>query len=139
MKVTLFTVESANRLLPSIRPLLEELRRLKGELDRAQSRIDVMELALAGASPANPDVREREALSERRKLIADRIQSLILRLQRTGCQLKDLDAGLVDFYSLVGDRLVFLCWRLGEPEVSHWHTLDGGFQNRQPLDRSELE
>jgi hypothetical protein len=134
VKITLFTVESANRMLPTIRPQLEELRRLKGELDRAQSKVEVLELAMAGASPTNPDVRERASLVERRKLIADRIQSLILKLQRTGCQLKDLDSGLVDFYSLAGDRLVFLCWRLGEPEVSHWHTLDGGFANRQRLE-----
>jgi hypothetical protein len=139
VKITLFTAESANRLLPTIRPQLEELKRLKGELDRAQSRVEVLELAVAGAAPSNPDMRERESLIERRKLIADRIQGLILKLQRTGCHLKDLDTGLVDFYSLAGDRLVFLCWRLGEPEVSHWHTLDGGFANRQRLDRSELE
>ena len=58
---------------------------------------------------------------------------------RRGCVLKDLDRGLLDFYALSGDRLIFLCWQLGESEIAHWHTLEGGFAGRQPLDRSELE
>ena len=51
---------------------------------------------------------------------------------------KDLDQGLIDFYALAGDRLVFLCWKLGEREVAHWHPLDGGFEQRQSL-QSEIE
>jgi hypothetical protein len=42
--------------------------------------------------------------------------------------------GLVDFYTLRDDRLVFLCWRLGEPRITHWHEVDAGFADRQPVD-----
>ena len=28
---------------------------------------------------------------------------------------------------------VYLCWKLGEPEVLFWHDLDAGFRGRQPL------
>jgi hypothetical protein len=31
------------------------------------------------------------------------------------------------------DRLVYLCWKLGESEVLHWHELDAGFRGRQSL------
>ena len=30
-------------------------------------------------------------------------------------------------------RRVYLCWKLGEPEVLYWHDLEAGFQGRQPL------
>jgi hypothetical protein len=30
-------------------------------------------------------------------------------------------------------REVYLCWRLGEPEVAFWHELDAGFGGRQKL------
>jgi hypothetical protein len=30
-------------------------------------------------------------------------------------------------------REVFLCWRLGEPEVQYWHDLDVGFACRKPI------
>jgi hypothetical protein len=52
---------------------------------------------------------------------------------------KDIDRGLVDFYALSGDRLILLCWHLGEAEVSHWHSLEGGFASRQPLNHTELD
>ena len=58
-------------------------------------------------------------------------------IQRRGCLVKDIARGLVDFYSLSGDRLIFLCWQLGERAVDHWHTLEGGFAGRQPLDSTE--
>ena len=30
-------------------------------------------------------------------------------------------------------REVYLCWRLGEPQVMFWHELDAGFAGRQAL------
>jgi hypothetical protein len=30
-------------------------------------------------------------------------------------------------------RIVYLCWQLGEPEISWWHELEAGFSGRQPL------
>jgi hypothetical protein len=31
-------------------------------------------------------------------------------------------------------REVYLCWELGEDEVTHWHELEGGYGGREPLD-----
>ena len=58
--------------------------------------------------------------------------SYIEELKRLGVEFKGPD-GLCDFYSIMDGREVFLCWRLGEPEVSYWHDLDAGFAGRQPL------
>jgi hypothetical protein len=54
-------------------------------------------------------------------------------LRRLGVELKDYFTGLVDFSSLMHGREVYLCWRLGETEVAHWHELEGGFAGRQKL------
>jgi len=137
MRITLFTVEEASRMAAEIRPVLERLVGMKRRLDRLQSRISVLELATAGSSEANPDARElRDAVVERQRL-ADQVQRGIQAIQVRGPVLKDLERGLVDFYSVAADRLIFLCWHLDEPEVAHWHSLEGGFASRQPLDRSE--
>ena len=72
-------------------------------------------------------------------MLGDQIAQGITAIHRRGVVVKDLDRGLLDFYALAGDRLIFLCWQLGEAEVSHWHTLEGGFTGRQPIQRSELE
>ena len=139
MKLVLFTVEEANRLLEELRPRLQRLVDAKREYDRVQGRVDVLAIATSGASGENPDVRELEALRKRHADLSEVISRGVQTIHRWGCLVKDLDRGLVDFYALSGDRLVFLCWQLGEAEISHWHTLEGGFSARQPLDRSELE
>ena len=51
---------------------------------------------------------------------------------------KGFEAGLVDFYSLREDRPIFLCWRLGEARITHWHEIESGFAGRQPIDRAIL-
>lgn len=139
MKLVTFTIEEATRALAEIRPRMERLVPAKADLDALRSRIDVLKLAVAGASRENPDAQELQTLEERRTRLADAIEREIAAIHAYGCQVKDLDQGLVDFHALAGDRLVFLCWQLGEPEIRHWHTLDGGFASRQPLHQSELE
>ena len=139
MKLTLFNVEEANRALPDLRPRVEELVRAKQQLGRLDRRIDVLTLAAAGAAPENPDARELTQAVERRSRLVQRLRQGIRAIQERGAVVKDLDQGLIDFYSLVGDRLIVLCWQLGEPEVAHWHTLEGGFGSRQPLHRTEQE
>jgi hypothetical protein len=139
MKLVLFTVEEANHLLEELRPRIQRLVDAKREYDRVQGRVDVLHVATSGASGENPDVRELEALRKRHADLAEVISRGVQTIHRWGCLVKDLDRGLVDFYALTGDRLVFLCWQLGESEISHWHTIEGGFSARQPLDRSELE
>ncbi len=139
MKITLFTVEEASKLARTLVPQLETLVALRREMRRIESRIDVVTLTLAGASAGNPDAAEARALTERRSDLAARVQRGLEAIHKHGCVVKDLEQGLLDFYSIVGDRVIFLCWKLGEPEITHWHTLDGGFATRQPLDKSPLE
>jgi hypothetical protein len=139
MKLVLFTVEEANRLLEELRPRLQRLVEAKREYDRVQGRVDVLAIATSGATGENPDVRELEVLRKRHTDLGEVVSRGVQTIHRWGCLVKDLDRGLVDFYALSGDRLVFLCWQVGESEISHWHSLEGGFSSRQPLDRSELE
>jgi len=135
----LFSVEEANQLASELRPALERLVQVKRDFDRVQHQADVLSLAASGASAANPDAQALEKLQRRRAALGEELAKGIQAIQRRGCVLKDLDRGLIDFYTLAGDRLIFLCWQLGESEVAHWHPLEGGFAGRQPLDKSELE
>ena len=139
VRLTLFSVEEANRMVPVLEPELERLSAIKREFDRLQARIDVLALASAGAAADNPDALDLQRLRERRSVLAEQMSQGVEAIHSRGCMVKDIEKGLVDFYALSGDRLIFLCWQMGEPEVAHWHTLEGGYTRRQPLDRSELE
>jgi hypothetical protein len=55
-------------------------------------------------------------------------------IHELGGVVKDLDTGLVDFPARLAGVVAFLCWRLGEDEIDHWHGIDEGFSGRKPLD-----
>ena len=69
---------------------------------------------------------------------ADRISGFLGEIEAIGCLFKGFDAGLVDFYTLRDDRLVFLCWRVDEVHITHWHDVDAGYAGRQPIDSALL-
>jgi len=58
----------------------------------------------------------------------------VAEIDSIGVQVKDLDGGLLDFPCRVDDQVVLLCWRMGETAIEFWHTVEAGFQGRQPLD-----
>jgi len=139
VRITLFSVEEANRLLPAIRPQVERLRAMKREFDRLETRTEVMLVATAGAAPDNPDAIELRGLSEKRRRLGENIGRGLAAPHEKSVLVKDLDKGLCDFYALFGDRLILLCWQLGEPEVAFWHSLEDGYKGRQSLKNAGLE
>ncbi len=55
-------------------------------------------------------------------------------LIETGCLVKDLDSGLLDFPAIIDNKEVYLCWRLGEDRIRFYHGQREGFAGRKPLD-----
>ena len=97
-----------------------------------QRRLTEAEVAAAGAGAGQ---REEAATLQRQvQALAAEIEGYVEELASLGAEAKaPLDAGLVDFPGEVDGRLVYLCWRLGEPSIQHWHEIDAGFAGRQPL------
>ena len=61
------------------------------------------------------------------------IVRLINRIEAHGCVVKDIDLGLLDFPSMREGRPVYLCWKAGEIELTHWHGTDESFADRKLL------
>lgn len=140
LRITLFTIDEATELAKQLRPELARLAELKAELVRLEIRSGVLRLTVsAGGSSKSPEARELRETQAARARVAGEIAAGVDAIHARGCLLKDIEKGLIDFYSLSGERLVFLCWKRDEPEVTHWHSLDAGFSGRQRLDTSELE
>jgi len=74
-----------------------------------------------------------EELQDRLQDIAFERGEFVEELERLGVELKDPAIGLVDFPARLGDRVVYLCWKLGEERVEHWHELQAGFSGREPI------
>ena len=126
----LFTVDHANRTLPLVRKIVEDIVR---EHRRWQESIVELDLMATPAALAElPDPRTA-ALEKKIQRIAREIDAFQVELESIGIQLKDRRIGLIDFPSELDGRPMLLCWQLGEPSVQFWHEVDSGFAGRQPL------
>lgn len=127
--MTLFTVDQANRTLPLVRKIVQDVVAF-----HRRWRETILELDLA-VSTARPEASRGSALELEQKAqgIARDLEACQRELDELGIQLKDPRLGLVDFPSEILGRPMLLCWRLGEPEVRFWHETDAGFSGRQPL------
>lgn len=120
-----FDVEEAQALIPRIRPLMEEVRELKRRMDaRAGQWQEEKVHSLVDTALARGHV----------EYLTREINTRLEEVGRLGGLPKDLDLGLVDFPARLADgREIFLCWRLGETTVSHWHGTTEGFIQRKFL------
>jgi hypothetical protein len=136
IKIKMVTVEEANALLPQVRLYLKSLRDLRSIILRTQAQIEIEEMTGSSSkgelSPSGQTAvtRYMEILHHQSTQFEEKLAEMV----QLGAYLKDLETGLVDFYSRRGGEVVFLCWKEGEEEVKHWHNLQGGYQNRKPLD-----
>ena len=124
-----FTVDEANRTLPLVRRIVEDLVR---DHHLWEEKVREFEIATSGASPDHPDAIA-ELLQIEAQRLANDIESYIAELNELGVICKGMNIGLVDFRGQMDGREVFYCWKLGEPSVLYWHEIDAGFVGRQRL------
>jgi hypothetical protein len=119
-----YTREEAAALIPQLREWLGRLAELRDALNKYEQRIQNMmaDGSDAGGSTVNNRLR---AESEARTILQE--------FQSREIQIKDVDRGLLDFPSLIGEREVFLCWEKDEDTIEHWHDLDTGYAGREKI------
>ena len=129
-----FTLHEAQELLPFIAPQLVQAREQKqamDKLDEALSRASAEIMVLGGSIP--PRKKLAQTRLERDELAAQ-LKESISKVIETGCLIKDLDVGLVDFPAIVQGEEAYLCWKLGEERIEYWHSIHEGFAGRKLID-----
>jgi len=134
-----FKLAQAQSLLPQVDRLLRDALTAKSAYDDVEHSIQSFgeRVMLMGGIAVN-----REQVIERRSLrnsSAARLRSAIEEVQELGCVIKDLDIGLVDFPTFFRGVEVYLCWKLGEPDIAFWHGMDEGFRGRKAIDQDFRE
>jgi hypothetical protein len=119
-----FTVAEANAMLPLARSIVRDITELANSLQERYDRLTA-EGDLVGAN--------REEMEQELEQDQEKMREYVQELQGLGIELKDFHAGLIDFPSRMGNRDIYLCWKLGEPEVGHWHELNAGFAGRRKI------
>ena len=128
----LFTVEEANSALPLVRAIAADLARLSREVIERRQRLSHL---LDGRDLEEGDPYDEELAHIEKELEKDtaQLQEYVEELRKLGVEPKNGPGGLVDFPSMMDGRVVFLCWKLDEPELLYWHELEAGFTGRQSL------
>ena len=128
-----YTAAEANATLPLVQAIVRDIAELACDLNDREVRLARVEAAEGRRSEAY-----QEELDHGKAEIEgghQRMHEFAAELAKLGVEMKDPFTGLVDFPCWVGNREVYLCWRLGEAEVGHWHELDAGFAGRQKLNK----
>ena len=133
-----FSVASANQTLPLVRAIVSDIVELYPEVRDREERL--RRVSRGRSKDSRPDDLYSEEVEQVRQDLerdVERLQGFIDELQELGVEFKDPVMGLVDFPAKQDGKEVCLCWKLGEPSVDFWHTIEDGFQGRKKLTEGE--
>ena len=125
----LYTVDQANATLPLVRRIVEDI---VASHQRWRERVLELDLLASTVRADAPNPRATELERDVQALARD-IDAFERELTALGITLKDRRLGLIDFPASIEGRQVWLCWRLGEPDVQFFHEIDAGYGGRKPL------
>jgi hypothetical protein len=130
-----FTLAEAHRLVPRLERLMRDAVARKDEYEKAERTIQSFTERVMMMGGMNVDREQAQQARQRRDSARDGLRESIEQVQKLGCVVKDLDIGLVDFPTRFRGVDVYLCWRMGEPEIEFWHGMDEGFRGRKAIDQ----
>jgi hypothetical protein len=134
----MFTLTEAERTRRELEPFLIDAidaRKKLSELDQELTAVSTRILMMGGVLV--PYAKLAEKRMEHQSL-AERMKSDLEKILATGCLVKDLDVGLLDFPSVINNEEVYLCWKLGEERIRYYHRQDEGYSGRKPIDPRDL-
>ena len=129
-----FSLDEAQSLLPILESLLRRAIEARDSASAVETDMQMLsqKIFLTGGLLVDVSAVARKRMAQRAAV--QQAQDAMQEIDSIGVQVKDLDQGLLDFPCQLGDQTVLLCWQLGEAKIDFWHTMEAGFQGRQPLD-----
>jgi hypothetical protein len=128
-----FTLSEAESARAELEPMLIEAVERRRKMLGVERRLEA--LAERIQRMGGLLVRYERAAKLRRdyEQIVSEIKTALEHIEATGCVVKDLDQGLIDFPARREGEDVFWCWRLGETRIRFWHRPQEGFAGRKPI------
>ena len=133
----LFTLDQAHRALPAVKDALREAVASRATMQEAEGKLREINRKVTAAGGMMINREHVGAIRAQRDRSLEKLKEAIQTFEEIGCQVKDLDTGLLDFPTLYRGEIVYLCWRLGEDRIEFWHG-DEGFRGRKPIDEEFL-
>ena len=134
----LFTLTEAERTRQELEPFLVEAMDCRKKLAGLETDLSAVSARIMMMGGVIVPYEKLATLRVEHRHLADSLKSALNRILETGCLIKDLEVGLLDFPALIDNEEVYLCWRLGEDRIRFYHRQDEGFAGRKPLDPRDL-
>jgi len=122
-----FTLAEAEALIPELERIFAAVAELVAQAEARAAGLR-RRRDEGDADPAAAEI-ERSQL----RFLSQRIDERMRQIVDLGALPKGVDPALVDFPARLDGRDVYLCWRLGEKSIAHYHGVDEGFSGRRPL------
>ncbi len=134
----LFTLTEAERARKDLEPFLVEAMDCRKKLAGLETDLTAVSARITMMGGVVVPYEKLATLRVEHQHLAETLRSALDRILETGCLIKDLEVGLLDFPALINNEEVYLCWRLGEDRIRFYHRQDEGFASRKPLDPRDL-
>lgn len=130
-----FTLAEARAALPIVAPIIREAVQARAHYMEAEKAIHALSQRILMMGGVNVDTSVAEAWKAQYDSNAQSLKNAMERIEDLGILVKDLDTGLIDFPTLFRGEEVYLCWRMDESDIDHWHGVNEGFNGRRPIDK----
>ena len=134
----LFTLKEAETTRRELEPFLVEAMESRKKLAGLDEHLTAVAARIMMMGGVLVPYEKLSVMRAEHRQLAESLKSTLSRILETGCLIKDLEIGLLDFPSLLNNEEVFLCWKLGEDRIRFYHRQDEGFAGRKPLDPRDL-
>jgi hypothetical protein len=134
----LFTLTEAERARQELEPFLLEAMDCRKKLAGLETDLSAVSTRIMMMGGVIVPYEKLAMLRIEHTQLAETMRTALNHILETGCVIKDLDTGLLDFPSRINNEDVYLCWRLGEDRIRFYHRQDEGFAGRKPLDPRDL-
>ena len=130
-----FTLTEARAALPAVGRGIREAVQAKSRYEEADRAIHDLAQRIMMMGGVNVDTVAAEAWKNQHDSNGQTLKTVMERIEELGVLVKDLDIGLVDFPTLFRGEEVYLCWRMDESDIDHWHGVNEGVAGRRPIDK----
>jgi hypothetical protein len=130
-----FTLAEARAALPDVGRTIREAVQSKTLYAEAEKAIHDLVQRILMRGGVQVDTDAAEAWKTQLNSNGQALKTATERIEEMGVLVKDLDVGLVDFPTLFRGEEVYLCWRMDEDDIDHWHGVNEGFRGRRPIDQ----
>lgn len=134
----LFTLTEAEKARQELEPFLLEAMECRKKLAGLETDLSAVSMRITMMGGVIVPYEKLALLRTEHQNLAQAMKAALDRILSTGCVIKDLDVGLLDFPSLIDNEEVYLCWKVGEDRIRFYHRQSEGFAGRKPLDPRDL-